>query len=53
MGDKSQIGSFEEILAENLLLKAEIQALLREIELLETALSEPKQRRRNRRGDED
>lgn len=42
-----------EILAENVALKAEIQALLREIELLETALSEPKQRRRNRRGDDE
>lgn len=53
MGDNSQTASFEEMLAENKALKAEIQALLREIELLEKALEEPKQRRRNRRGDED
>jgi hypothetical protein len=42
-----------EILVENKALKAEIQALLREIELLEKALEEPKQRRRNRRGDDE
>jgi len=42
-----------EILVEKKALKAEIQALLREIELLEKALEEPKQRRRNRRGDDE
>lgn len=53
MGDKSQTASFEEMLVENKALKAEIQALLRENELLEKALEEPKQRRRNRRGDDE
>jgi hypothetical protein len=40
------------VLAENKRLLAENAALLREIELLEIALSEPKQRRR-RRDDDD
>ena len=40
-----------DVLAENKRLLAENAALLREIELLEIALSEPKQRRRRR--DED
>jgi regulator of replication initiation timing len=42
----------EEILAENKALKVENRDLLREIELLEQALSEPKQRRRKRGDDE-
>jgi hypothetical protein len=42
----------EEILAENKALRAENRDLLREIELLEQALSEPKQRRRKRGDDE-
>ena len=41
-----------DVLAENKRLLAENAALLREIELLEIALSEPKQRRR-RRDDDD
>lgn len=56
MDDKSQTtAEFEDltaILAENQRLSAENAALLREIELLEIALSEPKQRRR-RRDEED
>ena len=40
------------VLAENQRLSAENASLLREIELLEIALSEPKQRRR-RRDDDD
>jgi hypothetical protein len=55
MGDKSQNTTtavdFDAIMAENSRLLAENAALLREIELLEIALSEPKQRRRRR--DED
>jgi hypothetical protein len=56
MGDKSQntteCADVGAILAENARLIAENAALLREIELLEIALSEPKQRRR-RRDDDD
>jgi len=53
MGDEVVSVDLAEILVENKALKAEIQALLREIELLEKALEEPKQRRRNRRGDDE
>jgi hypothetical protein len=56
MGDNTQntteIEDITAILAENQRLLAENSALLREIELLEIALSEPKQRRR-RRDEED
>jgi len=53
MGDEVVSVDLAEILAENKALKAENRDLLKEIELLEKALEEPKQRRRNRRGDED